>query len=74
LKLPLNSHLLERELLIYDSHVVVRSMLMTCVDDGMSDEVGEEEESVEDYYNSALERKMLYGNGVKANQLYDTFT
>jgi hypothetical protein len=27
------------KLLIYDSHVVVRSMLMTRVEDGMSDEV-----------------------------------
>jgi hypothetical protein len=49
-------------------------MLMTCVDDGMSDEVGEEKETVEEYYSSALELKMLYGNGVKANQFYVTIT
>jgi hypothetical protein len=67
----LNSYLLERGfigwLLIYDSHVVVRSVLMTCVDDGMSDEVevGEDAETGKGCYSSALETKILYENEIK---------
>jgi hypothetical protein len=51
--------------MIYDSRGLVAAVVMTCVDDGMSDEVGKLKKPSN---SSAIEFKIVCGNELKATQ------